>query len=133
KRLRGKEVHKASDLLKANVSGGQGMLKLRPGLRKVLARREARFSLVEQHHEQVSRCLGQRPQLVCGVLVGSIRLFVGEAVEQLYPRACVNRSPNMMANRFIADSQSKAARTDLFSTLRSASHGSLMAASSSGK
>src|SRR5690606_15013325 len=68
-----------------------------------------------------------------GVIVGSIRLFVGEAVEQLYPRACVNRSPNMMANRFIADSQSKAARTDLFSTLRSASHGSLMAASSSGK
>lgn len=30
--------------------------------------------------------------------LGSIRLFVGEAVEQLYPRACVNRSPNMMAN-----------------------------------
>src|SRR5690606_27903461 len=65
--------------------------------------------------------------------LGSIRIFVGEAVEPLHPLACVNRSPNMMANWFMADFQSKAARTDLASTLRRASHSSLMAASSLGK
>ena len=50
-----------------------------------------------------------------------------------YPRAAVNRSPNRIANWFIATFQSKVALTDLVSTLRSASHRSLMAASSVGK
>ncbi len=54
-------------------------------------------------------------------------------LKRRYPRACVNRSPNRIANWFMADFQSKAARTDLASTLRNASQSSLMAASSLGK
>ena len=50
-----------------------------------------------------------------------------------YPRAAVNRSPNRIANWFMATFQSKVALTDLASTLRSASHRSLTAASSVGK
>ncbi len=47
----------------------QGELNSCPGQGEVLARRKARFRLVEQHHEQVGRRFGQRPQLACGVLV----------------------------------------------------------------
>lgn len=50
-----------------------------------------------------------------------------------YPRAAVNRSPNMIANWFMAAFQSKVALTDLASTLRNASHRSLMTTSSVGK
>ncbi|CAB3886650.1 hypothetical protein LMG1864_03565 [Achromobacter ruhlandii] len=69
-------------------------------------------------------------------LAGSMSLSVflwARRFKSCYPRAAVNRSPNRIANWFMATFQSKVALTDLASTLRSASHRSLMVASSVGK
>ena len=70
----------------------------------------------------------------CRGAVGSLSVFLwARRFKSCYPRAAANRSPNRIANRFMAAFQSKVALTDLASTLRSANHRSLMAASSVGK
>lgn len=58
--------------------------------------------------------------------------FLGEAFKSCYLRVAVNRSPNRIANWFMAAFQSKVALTHLVGILRSASRKSLMAAPSGG-